>query len=578
METLIPGAIQLIVYLALLVVVTRLLGGYMARVFAGERNGLSPVLAPVERGLYRLLRIHPEREQSWLAYTSAMLGFTVVGVLLTYGQQRLQALLPLNPQGLAAVRPDLAFNTAVSFATNTNWQSYVPETTMSYLTNMAGLTFHNFTSAAIGICLAIALIRGFARRETRALGNFWVDLVRCHLYILIPISFVLALVLVSQGVIQNFAPNQTVHTLGGGVQTLAMGPVASQEAIKMVGTNGGGIFNANSAHPFENPNGITNFLEMFAIFAIGSSLTYTFGTMVGDRRQGWALWGAMILVFVAGTLILTASEQAGNPLLTAHAGLNQVASATQAGGNMEGKEVRFGICSSALFATMTTDASCGAVNAMHDSFTPLGGMIPLLNIALGEIIIGGVGSGLYGMLLFAVLAVFIAGLMVGRTPEYLGKKIGAFEMKMVTLSILVLPLTILGFTALALVWPGALDARNNGGPHGLSEILYAYTSAVGNNGSAFAGISANVPFYNITLGIAMVIGRLFIIIPMMALAGALAAKKRTAATTGTFPTHTPLFVGLLIGVILIVGALTYFPVYTLGPIVEHFQMLAGKMN
>ena len=578
MDTLIPGAIQLIVYLALLVVVTRLLGGYMARVFAGERNLLSPVLGPVERGLYRLLRIRPEREQSWLAYTSAMLGFTVVGIVLTYVQQRVQAALPLNPQGLGAIKPDSAFNTAVSFATNTNWQSYVPETTMSYLTSMAGLTFHNFTSAAIGICLAIALIRGFARRETRALGNFWVDLVRCHLYILIPIGFVLALVLVSQGVIQNFAAYQTVHTVGGGVQTLAMGPVASQEAIKMLGTNGGGIFNANSAHPFENPNGITNFLEMFAIFAIGAGLTYTFGTMVGDRRQGWALWGAMILVFVVGALLTTAAEQSGNPLLTAHAGLNQVASATQAGGNMEGKEVRFGICSSTLFATMTTDASCGAVNSMHDSYTPLGGMIPLLNIALGEIIIGGVGSGLYGMLLFAVLAVFIAGLMVGRTPEYLGKKIGAFEMKMVTLTILVLPLTILGFTALALVWPGALDARNNGGPHGLSEILYAYTSAVGNNGSAFAGISANVPFYNITQGIAMLIGRLFIIIPMMALAGALAAKKRTAATTGTFPTHTPLFVGLLIGVILIVGALTYFPVYTLGPIVEHLEMLAGTMN
>lgn len=577
METLLPALLQVALFVILLAVITRYLGAFMVQVFEGQRNLLSPVLLPVENGIYRLFRINPKREQTWVAYTAAMLGFSVMGLLLTYVQLRVQQWLPFNPQGLGPANPDLAFNTAASFTTNTNWQSYVPEITVSYLTNMAGLAVHNFTSAAVGICLAIVLIRGFARRETRALGNFWVDLVRCTLYILLPICLVGALILVSQGVIQNFNAYQTVQTLGGGVQSIVGGPFASQEIIKELGTNGGGSLNANSSHPFENPNGLTNFVEMLAIFSIGGALTYTFGRMVGDRRQGWALWTVMIVLFLAGFGVAAVAEQAGNPLLTQHAGLDQGVSALQAGGNMEGKEVRFGIVASTMFATVTTDASCGAVNAMHDSFTPLGGLVPLTNMALGEIIFGGVGSGLYGMLIYAVIAVFIAGLMVGRTPEYLGKKIQAFEMKMVTLAILVLPLSILGFTALAMIWPDALNARNNAGPHGLSEILYAFTSGTGNNGSAFAGISANVPFYNLTIGLAMLIGRFAFIVPMMALAGALAAKKRGAVTAGTLPTHGPLFVGLLIGVILIVGALTYFPVYALGPIVEHFQMLAGNL-
>ena len=578
MDTLLPALGQVVLFVVLLAVITRYLGAYMAGVFEGRRNVLSPVLAPVERGIYRLFRINPARQQTWVAYTAAMLGFSLVGLLLTYLQLRVQQWLPLNPQGFGPASPDLSFNTATSFTTNTNWQSYVPETTVSYLTNMAGLAVHNFMSASVGICLAMALIRGFARRETRALGNFWVDLVRCNLYILLPLALVIALVYVSQGAIQNLNAYLTVHTLQGGVQTIVGGPDASQEAIKELGTNGGGTLNANSAHPFENPNGITNFVQMLSIFAIGGGLTYTFGRLVGDRRQGWALWIAMTILFLAGFAVTAGAEQAGNPLLTQHAGLNQAASALQAGGNMEGKEVRFGIYTSALYATITTDASNGGVTAMHDSFTPIGGLVPLTNIALGEIIFGGVGSGLYGMLIWAVLAVFIAGLMVGRTPEYLGKKIGSYDMKMVTLAILVLPLSILGFTALALIWPGTLSSLNNGGPHGLAEILYAYTSATGNNGSAFAGLNANVPFFNLTLGLAMIIGRFAFIVPMMALAGSLAGKKRVAGTAGTFPTHTPLFVGLLIGVIVIVGALTYFPVYALGPLVEHIQMLAGKLN
>jgi K+-transporting ATPase ATPase A chain len=578
MDTLLPFLVQLALYVVLLAGITRYLGAYMARVFQGERMFLSPVLIPIENGIYRLMHVNPAREQTWPAYTSAMLGFSLVGLLLTYLQLRVQQWLPLNPQGFGPAGPDLAFNTATSFTTNTNWQSYVPETTVSYLTNMAGLAVHNFTSAAVGICLAIALIRGFARRETRALGNFWVDLVRCSLYILLPLSLIIALAYVSQGAIQNFNAYQPVHTLQGGVQSVVGGPVASQEAIKELGTNGGGTLNANSAHPFENPNGITNFIQMLSIFAIGGGLTYTFGRMVGDRRQGWALWMAMTILFLAGFAAAAWAEQAGNPLLTQHAGLDQTASALQAGGNMEGKEVRFGIYDSALYATITTDASNGAVSAMHDSFTPLGGLVPLTNIALGEIIFGGVGSGMYGMLIWAVLAVFIAGMMVGRTPEYLGKKIANYDMKMVTLAILVLPLSILGFTAMAVLWPGALDSRNNVGPHGLSEILYAFTSGTGNNGSAFAGLNAGTPFYNLTIGLAMIVGRFAFIVPMMALAGSLAAKKRVAVTAGTFPTHTPLFVGLLIGVILIVGALTYFPVYALGPIVEHIQMLAGTIN
>ncbi len=577
METLLPALLQVALYVVLLAVITRTLGAFMVQVFEGQRNLLSPVLGPVENGIYRLLRINPKREQTWVAYTAAMFGFSIAGMLLTYVMERTQQWLPLNPQGFGPMSEPLAFNTAASFTTNTNWQSYVPETTVSYLTNMTALAPHNFMSAAVGICLAIALIRGFARRETRALGNFWVDLIRCTLYILLPLSLIVALFYVSQGVIQNFNAYQTVQTLGGGVQSIVGGPFASQEAIKQIGTNGGGPLNANSAHPFENPNGLTNFVQMLTIFSIGGALTYTFGRMVGDRRQGWALWAVMTVLFLAGFGVAAAAEQAGNPLLTAHAGLDQTASALQAGGNMEGKEVRFGIYDSALYATITTDASNGAVISMHDSYTPIGGLVPLTNIALGEIIFGGVGSGLYGMLIYAVIAVFIAGLMVGRTPEYLGKKIQAFEMKMVTLAILVLPLSILGFTALALIWPDALNARNNAGPHGLSEILYAYTSGTGNNGSAFAGISANTPFYNLTIGLAMLIGRFAYIVPMMALAGALAAKKRGAVTAGTFPTHGPLFVGLLIGTILIVGALTYFPVYALGPIVEHLQMLAGNL-
>jgi K+-transporting ATPase ATPase A chain len=577
MDPLLPALVQVIVYVILLAIITRTLGAYMAQVFQGEHNLLSPALVPVENGVYRLLRINPRREQTWLAYTAAMLGFSVMGLLLTYVQLRMQQWLPLNPQGFGPANPDLAFNTATSFTTNTNWQSYVPEITVSYLTNMAGLAVHNFTSAAVGICLALALIRGFARHETRALGNFWVDLVRCTLYILLPLSLIIALVYVSQGMIQNFNAYLTVHTLGGGVQSIVGGPDASEEAIKQLGTNGGGTLNANASHPFENPNGITNFVQMLSIFSIGGALTYTFGRLVGDRRQGWALWTVMTILFLAGVAISAGAEQAGNPLLTQHAGLDQTASALQAGGNMEGKEVRFGIYSSALYATITTDASNGGVTGMHDSFTALGGLVPLTNIALGEIIFGGVGSGLYGMLIFAVLAVFIAGLMVGRTPEYLGKKIQAYEMKMVSLAILVLPLSILGFTALALLWPGALNSLNNRGPHGLTEILYAYSSGTGNNGSAFAGLNANTPFYNLTLGLAMIIGRFAFIVPMMALAGSLAAKRRAAATAGTFPTYGPLFVGLLIGVILIVGALTYFPVYALGPIVEHLQMLGGKL-
>ncbi len=576
MDTLIPAIVQLVVFLALLVVITKYLGIFMAQVFQGQRNILSPVLTPVERVIYRLFRINPEREQNWLSYTSAMLGFSIVGLLLTYVQQRVQQWLPLNPQGLGAVSADSSFNTAASFTTNTNWQGYVPETTMSYLTNMAGLAVHNFTSAAVGIVLAVVLVRAFARKETRALGNFWVDMTRCILYILLPISIAIAIAYVSQGAIQNFNSYLTVHTLQGGVQTIVGAPVASQEAIKELGTNGGGILNANSAHPFENPTPLTNLIQMLSIFSIGSALTYMFGRMVGNQRQGWALWSAMTSLFLVGLIVTGWAEQAGNPLLTQHAGLDQTTSALQAGGNMEGKEVRFGIYTSAQYATITTDASNGAVTSMHDSFTPIGGLVPLANIALGEIVFGGAGSGLYGMLIFAVLAVFIAGLMVGRTPEYLGKKIQAYDMKMVTLCILVLPLSILGFTALAIVWPGALDSRNNIGPHGLSEILYAFTSGTGNNGSAFAGLSANTSFYNLTIGLAMIAGRFAFIVPMMALAGSLASKKRSAVTAGTFPTTGALFVGLLIGVIIIVGALTYFPVYSLGPIVEHLQMLAGK--
>jgi K+-transporting ATPase ATPase A chain len=568
------GWLQIALFCAIIVALTRPLGGYVARVFAGERTVLSIVLRPVERALYAAAGVNETEEQGWIGYGVAMLLFTGAGFIVLYALQRLQAVLPFNPQDLDAVSPDLAFNTSISFITNTNWQSYVPETTMSYLTQMAGLTVHNFASAATGIALAVALIRGFARRSKRTIGNFWVDMTRCVLYVLLPIAVVTTLVLVWQGVPQNLDPYVSAHTIEHGTQLLAQGPVASQEAIKMLGTNGGGFFNANSAHPYENPTALTNLLEMVLMIALAAALTNVFGRMVGNERQGWAIFAVMGLLFLAGVAILYGVESGANPAL---AGMNidGSASAIQAGGNMEGKEVRFGIANSALFATLTTDASCGAVNAMHDSFLPLGGLVPLFNIMLGEIIFGGVGSGLYGMLLYAVLAVFVAGLMVGRTPEYLGKKIEAREVKMAMLAILILPLSILGFTALAVVIPDGTSALAASGPHGFSEALYAYTSATGNNGSAFAGLSANTPFWNTTLGLAMWIGRFLYIVPMLAVAGSLAAKKIVPASAGTFPTDGGLFVGLLVGVILIVGGLTFFPALALGPIAEHFALVRG---
>ena len=562
------GWLQIAIFCALVLVCVKPLGAFMARVFAGERTFLYPVIGPIERGFYRLADVDPAREQHWTTYTVAMLLFNAIGFLAVYALQRLQHALPLNPQGLDPVSEHLSFNTAVSFVTNTNWQSYGGESTMSYLVQMLGLTVQNYLSAATGIALAIALIRAFARAEFKTVGNFWADMTRSTLYVLLPICIVITLALIAAGMPQNLNAYVDATTLEGAKQTIAQGPVASQIAIKQLGTNGGGFFNANAAHPYENPNAITNLIEMWAIFLVGAALTYTFGRMVGDTRQGWAILATMGVIFLAGVLIAYWAEAAGNPLLTA--------AGVEPGGNMEGKEVRFGITNSALWAAVTTAASCGAVNAMHDSFTALGGLVPLFNIELGEIIIGGVGSGLYGMLLFAILAVFIAGLMVGRTPEYLGKKIEAKEVKMTMLAILVLSASALGFTALASVLPSALDSLNNQGPHGFTEILYAYTSATGNNGSAFAGLNANTPFYDTTLGLAMLIGRFAMIVPMMAVAGALVGKKRLLVSTGTFPTHTPLFVGLLIGVIIIVGGLTYFPALSLGPIVEHFLMNAGK--
>jgi K+-transporting ATPase ATPase A chain len=571
----INGWIQIALYCAIIIAITKPLGGYLARVFNGERTFLSPVLGPLERGFYRLSGVDPDDEQHWLTYAFAMLMFSIVGFVVLYAIQRLQGVLPFNPQHFPAESPDLSFNTAISFISNTNWQSYVPETTMSYLTQMMGLTMHNFVSAATGIALAVALVRGFARRSAKTIGNFWTDLVRCTLYILLPISIVVGLFFVWEGMPQNLHAYVSATTLEGAKQTIAQGPVASQEVIKMLGTNGGGFFNANSAHPYENPNAITDLVQMILIFSLGAALTNMFGRMVGDQRQGWAIFAVMGLLFLAGTGVIYAAEAPGNPAFAAlH--IDQTASAFQAGGNMEGKEVRFGIANSSLFADITTDASCGAVNVMHDSLMPLAGMIPMINIMLGEIIFGGVGSGLYGMLLFAVVAVFIAGLMVGRTPEYLGKKIEAKEVKMAMLAILILPLSILGFTALAVVLKDGLAGPLNAGPHGYSEILYAYTSATGNNGSAFAGITANTPFYNDTLGFAMLIGRFLMIIPMLAAAGSLAAKKIVPPSEGTFPTHGGLFVGLLIGVILIVGGLTYFPALSLGPIVEYLAMNAGQ--
>jgi K+-transporting ATPase ATPase A chain len=548
----------------------------MTRVFGGERTFLSPVLSPLERLFYRLSGVDEKSDQNWVAYAVSMLLFSLVGFASIYALMRFQAVLPFNPAGQSAVEEGLAFNTALSFNTNTNWQSYVPETTMSYLVQMAGLTVHNFVSAATGIALAIALVRGFARRSAKGIGNFWVDLTRCTLYVLLPVSIVVGLFFVWQGMPQNLGAYTEATTLEGAKQVIAQGPVASQEVIKMFGTNGGGFFNTNSAHPFENPNAITNFIQIVLIFSIGAALTNVFGRMVGDQRQGWAVFAVMGFLFLAGVVVAYWAEGAGNPAF-APLGIDSVASSLQAGGNMEGKEVRFGIANSALFATVTTDASCGAVNAMHDSFTPLGGLVPLFNIQLGEIIVGGVGAGLYGMLLFAIIAVFVAGLMVGRTPEYLGKKIEAKEVKMAMLAILILPLSILGFTAIATVVDAGLAGPANQGPHGFSEILYAYTSGTGNNGSAFAGISANTMFYNTTIGFAMFIGRFLMIVPMIAIAGSLAAKKIVPASAGTFPTHGPLFVGLVVGVIVIVGGLTYFPALALGPLVEQVAMHAGTL-
>jgi potassium-transporting ATPase potassium-binding subunit len=569
------GWLQIALFSVVIALLVKPFGGYMTRVFMGERTFLSPVLGPVERVFYELSGVDEKSDQKWVTYAVSMLLFSLGGFASIYALMRLQAVLPFfNPAGQPAVEEGLAFNTAMSFNTNTNWQSYVPETTMSYLVQMAGLTVHNFVSAATGIALAIALIRGFARRSAKGIGNFWVDLTRCTLYVLLPICIVVGLFFVWQGMPQNLGAYTEATTLEGAKQVIAQGPVASQEVIKMLGTNGGGFFNTNSAHPFENPNAITNFVQIVLIFSIGAALTNVFGRMVGDQRQGWAVFAVMGILFLGGVVVAYWAEAAGNPAF-APLGIDTAASSLQAGGNMEGKEVRFGIANSALFATVTTDASCGAVNAMHDSFTPLGGLVPLFNIQLGEIIVGGVGAGLYGMLLFAILAVFIAGLMVGRTPEYLGKKIEAKEVKMAMLAILILPLSILGFSAIATVVAAGLAGPANAGPHGFSEILYAYTSATGNNGSAFAGISANTMFYNTTIGLAMFIGRFLMIVPMVAIAGSLAAKKIVPASGGTFPTHGPLFVGLVVGVILIVGGLTYFPALALGPLVEQVAMNAG---
>jgi K+-transporting ATPase ATPase A chain len=562
------GWIQILVFIAIIVALTRPLGGYLDRVMEGERTFLSPVLGPLERGFYRLSGINPSENQSWWAYSGGMLLFHIFGFALLYGLQRLQGFLPFNPQDMGAVAPDLAANTAMSFATNTNWQNYGGESTMSYLTQMAGLTVQNFTSAATGIALAVALARGFARAESNGIGNFWADLTRITLYVLLPMCIALTLFYVWQGMPQNLSAYVEATTLEGARQTIAQGPVASQLSIKMLGTNGGGFFNANSSHPYENPTPLSNLVQILTIFVLGAALTNVFGRRVGDERQGWAIFAAMGVLFVAGVVIAYWAEAGGNPLLTA-------LGVDPAGGNMEGKEVRFGPALSALFAVITTAASCGAVNAMHDSFMPLGGAVPLTNILLGEVVVGGVGAGLYGMLLFAIVSVFVAGLMVGRTPEYVGKKIEAREVKMTMLAILCVPLVILGFTALATVVPAGLAGPANAGPHGFSEILYAFTSGAGNNGSAFGGLTGNTIFYNSTLGITMAVGRFAMIVPMLAVAGSLAAKRRTAVSVGTFPTHGALFIGLLVGVVLIVGGLTYFPALALGPIAEHLAMLAG---
>jgi K+-transporting ATPase ATPase A chain len=562
------GWTQILLFCVIVVALVRPLGGYMTRVFSGEATFLAPALRPVESVLYRFAGVDPQREQHWLTYTVAMLLFHVGGFLVLYALLRLQGVLPFNPANQSAVAADLAFNTAVSFVTNTNWQNYGGESTLSYLVQMQGLTQQNFLSAATGIVLAVALIRGFARASMHTIGNFWVDLTRCTLYLLLPISLLYALFLVAEGIPQTLAPYVEATTLEGAKQTIAVGPVASQVAIKMLGTNGGGFFNANASHPFENPTASSNFVQMLSMFAIGAALTNVFGRMVGNERQGWAILSAMGILFVVGVFVAYWAEARGNDALTAM-GLS--------GGNMEGKELRLGIVASALFAVITTAASCGAVNAMHDSFTALGGMVPLINMQLGEIIVGGVGAGLYGMLLFVVLAVFVAGLMVGRTPEYVGKKIEAKEVKMAMLAILLLPLMYLGWTAAAVVLPPAVASIANPGPHGFTEVLYAYTSQTANNGSAFAGLSGNTLWYNSTGAVAMLVGRFWMIIPAMAMAGSLAAKKIVPASAGTFPTTGGLFVGLLVGVILIIGGLTFFPALALGPIVEHLAMTAGTL-
>jgi len=562
------GWVQILLYCAIIVAIAPLLGAYMTRVFNGEGTFLSPILRPVEGAIYKIAGVNERQEQHAVSYTIAMLLFHVGGFLILYVLMRVQAELPFNPAEQSAVAPDLSFNTAVSFITNTNWQNYGGESTMSYLVQMLGLTHQNYLSAATGIVLAVALIRGFARHSVRTVGNFWVDITRCTLYILMPICIPFALFLIWQGMPQTIGAYVDATTLEGAKQTIAVGPVASQVVIKMLGTNGGGFFNANAAHPFENPTALSNFLQMLSIFVIGAAMTNVFGRMVGNQRQGWAILAVMGVLFIAGVIACYAAEAHGNDALNA-LGLT--------GGNMEGKELRFGIVGSALFAVITTAASCGAVNAMHDSFTALGGMIPLINIQLGEIIVGGVGSGMYGMLLFAIISVFVAGLMVGRTPEYVGKKIEAKEVKMAMLAILVLPLMYLGWTAVATVVPTAVAAMGNPGPHGFTEVLYAYTSQTGNNGSAFAGLSANTLFYNLTGAVAMLVGRFWMIIPTMAIAGSLAAKKTVPASVGTFPTTGGLFVGLVVGVIVIIGGLTFFPALALGPLVEQLSINAGTL-
>ncbi|HLH04091.1 MAG TPA: potassium-transporting ATPase subunit KdpA [Bryobacteraceae bacterium] len=594
------GIVQIAVFFLIILALAKPLGTFMARLFEGKRTFLHPLLRPFETLTYKLIGINEAQEQRWTQYTASLIAFSIFSFLFVYGLQRLQGVLPLNPQGFNAgnVSPDLAFNTAVSFVTNTNWQSYSGESTLSYLVQMAALTVQNFASAAAGIAVAIALTRGFARQQAKTVGNFWVDLTRATVYILLPLSLLCALVLCSQGVVQNLHPYTTAQTLEGAKQVIAQGPVASQEAIKMLGTNGGGFFNANSAHPFENPTPFTNLLQMVMIFAIPAALAYTFGCMVGDRRQGWTIFTAFSVMFLAGALACYWAEQKGNPNFS-KLGVETRVTAGQSGGNMEGKETRFGIAASALFTTVTTDASCGAVNNAHDSLTPLGGLVPLFNMQTGEVIFGGVGAGLYGILLYAILAVFIAGLMVGRTPEYVGKKIEGKEVKMAMLAMIATAFSILVLAAMSSVisfpsptkdakgqavahsyWnpPGAATANlNNSGAHGFTENLYAYTSGTANNGSAFAGLNANTPWYNLTLGLAMLMGRFFFLIPLLAAAGSLAAKKKVAETLGTLPTHGPLFVGLLVGTVLLVGALTFFPALALGPIVEHYLMLGGKL-